>query len=149
MNATLERGSQNELRRLVELLQGLHFLQGLKIPQLDDLVGAMRRRTFKSGETVFKQGDAGDGFYIVASGLLSYRVRKAFRSREVAQLRYPDYFGEGALISDAPRAAAVVALQDSELYLLHKADFKKTLMASPEIAGILRTHMEIRKLNRA
>src|SRR5918911_5782692 len=67
----------------------------------------MRREVLAPGTGVVAEGERGERFYVVLSGLLS--VSQADRgARRV--LRPGDYFGEVALAMDVPRTASVRAL---------------------------------------
>ena len=84
---------------------------------------------FKAGETVIRQGDEGDTFYIVREGRCRV-VRRTKRRPEgvvLAELGVGDHFGEDALISGGRRNASVVMLPDGVLMPLGKADFLELL----------------------
>lgn len=147
MTAPLD--ARSPMRKLRDCLQDLHFLHRLKLEALEELLTVMKKRKYKQGETIFKQGDEGDSFYMVSEGKLSYLTRKGLKTVKVADLYTGDYFGEGALINEGSRASTVIADTDCELYILHKDDFNKTLMANPEIAVAIKTHMATRAMSRA
>jgi putative ABC transport system ATP-binding protein len=48
----------------------------------------------------------------------------------LATLEEGDFFGEAALLSGEPRNATVVAVDETELYVLGKADFQAVMEAS-------------------
>ena len=149
MKSTSPIDSRSPIRKLRDCLQELHFLHRLKLDALEELLTVIKVKKYKKGETVFKQGDKGDSFYMVSDGSLSYLVKKGLKTSKVAVLAMGDYFGESALINDETRSATVIADTDCELYILHKEDFKKTLMANPEIATAIKAHMATRKMSRA
>lgn len=64
-------------------------------------------------------------------------VSVVINKKRVAELGEGDFFGEMALITDLPRTATVTALEPSELFVLYKKDFKKTLLSKPKIAHII------------
>jgi len=134
--------AMEDLRRLRDCLQGTLFLERLKLPELEKLMSAMKKLKVPAGYTLFKEGDPGDTFYLVSKGRLSYSVRKGGVEKIVTELKPMDYFGETALISDAPRSSTVKAETDCELFILHKVDFKEILMANPWIAEEIRAQME-------
>lgn len=65
-------------------------------------------RSFKAGETIFRQGDRGHEFYVVKSGTISVRLG----NRTLQTLSEGEIFGEMALIDSEPRSASVVAETD-------------------------------------
>ena len=75
---------------------------------------------------IFKQGDAGDAFYIIRRGLCKVlHTNKQGKVREVAELKAGDYFGEGALLNRAPRGASVVAAEPTVLVMWTVESFRK------------------------
>ena len=89
----------------------------------------MRRENVAPGAAVVHEGEDGDRFYVVLSGLFAVS-QDALGARRV--LRPGDYFGEVALALDVPRTAsvraltpAVVASCDRETFL----EFVKPLFA--------------------
>jgi CRP-like cAMP-binding protein len=88
------------------------------------------------GAAVVSQGDPGDRFFVVREGELDVEVRAAEGKKQIAQLARGDYFGEMALLHDAPRAATVRAVSDVELLALDRAEFLRA------IQGRGRAHLE-------
>ena len=126
-----------EVRKLRDCLRGVQFLYELKIDELDKLMGALKRRKYPAGAVVIQQGDKGDAFYLVGSGKVSVWDKK-----KQLKIIYPEqYFGESALVTDAPRSATVKTEEPTELYILYKEDFKKILMANPNIAASIKAHV--------
>ena len=105
--------SVTELAR-VGLLRALPGETLLKLAQ------RMRREEVGPGKPVVAEGDDGDRFYVVLSGLLS--VTQANRgSRGI--LKPGDYFGEVALAMDIPRTASVSAMTPATLASCDRATF--------------------------
>jgi ATP-binding cassette, subfamily B, bacterial len=78
--------------------------------QLRKLSDRMRREQVPAGGTVVHEGDEGDRFYVVLSGMLTVS-QEALGERRT--LKPGDYFGEVALAMDMPRTASVRALTPS------------------------------------
>jgi CRP-like cAMP-binding protein len=97
----------------------------------------MQRVDYKAGDTVIKQGDDGDYFYVVVKGKCAV-TRETPLNREgirLAELGMADTFGEEALISDAKRNANVTMLTDGTLMRLGKEDFR-TLLNEPMLQWV-------------
>jgi len=85
--------------------------------------------SFRAGDVVIRQGDAGDYFYIIREGRCL--VTRATKARpdgvRLAELDAGDSFGEEALISDKNRNATVTMVTDGALMRMSKADFNSLL----------------------
>ena len=129
--------ARSPIRKLRDCLQSVDFLRQLKMDELDKLMEALKKRTCPAGNTIIKQGEPGDAFYMILTGT----VEVSDKSKRLATRHAGEYFGESALVSDLPRAATVKALVETELYVLYKDDFKRILMANPGIANSIRLHI--------
>jgi len=79
----------------------------------------------KAGETIIRQGEEGDKFYIIKSGQVEISIQKdGGPAQIVALLARGDYFGEIALIKKVPRTATARAVSDCSLLTLERADFE-------------------------
>jgi CRP-like cAMP-binding protein len=75
--------------------------------QLRKLSDRMRREQVAPGAPVVQEGDEGERFYVVLSGMLAVS-QEALGPRRL--LRPGDYFGEVALAMQVPRTASVRAM---------------------------------------
>lgn len=106
---------------------------------IQQLFAKFQERKVKADEAVVCQGDPGDFFYVVKSGVA--RILRRITSEGVtadvvlAELRAGDVFGEDALIGDAPRNATVQMVTDGALMRLDKTDFRN-LMQDPVLEFI-------------
>lgn len=92
----------------------------------------MRREDVGPGQAVVHEGDGGERFYVVLSGVLGVS-QAAMGPRRV--LRPGDYFGEVALAMDVPRTASVRALTPSVVASCDREafdEFIRPLFADPD-----------------
>jgi ATP-binding cassette subfamily B protein len=83
------------------------LLASLPGERLARLAPRMRRENVQPGKTVVIEGEPGERFYVVLSGMLE--VTQAGRGSRTL-LRPGDYFGEVSLAMDVPRTASVRAV---------------------------------------
>jgi len=88
-------------------LSRVTLLAGLPGERLAKLAARMVREDVGAGKAVVEEGDRGDRFYVVLSGMFTVS-NSALGPRTV--LRPGGYFGEVALAMDIPRTASVRAL---------------------------------------
>lgn len=101
-----------------------------------ELADALDFVTLHQGETLFRQGDAGDSMYIVDRGLLEVRVRDAAgMERALDRLDAGASVGEMALLSGRPRTGDVVALVDSRVLRIAKDGFDRLVSHHPAVAS--------------
>lgn len=109
--------------RICRALAATEALQGLSESTLSRLAGAMTIETRKEGETITREGEPGDRFYTVGSGVADAYKNGRFEEEKC--------FGEGfGMISsyfNRPIPDTVVARTDMELYVLAKEDFLQAL----------------------
>jgi EmrB/QacA subfamily drug resistance transporter len=88
-----------------------------------------------AGEWLFREGDPGDGVYVVKVGHLE--VLREDPGREhlaINTLTRGAVLGELALLTGAPRSASVRALRDSELLRIGHDEFAALLRGEPALA---------------
>jgi signal transduction histidine kinase len=92
-------------------------------------------RSFSAGELIFKEGDAGDGIYVVKEGsveisvAMNQNVRRAF-----AKLGPGEMFGEMAVLELKPRSASAAATIQTEVYFIPREELLLMLGDSPALS---------------
>ena len=76
--------------------------------QIDTMAQLLKQEYFKAGDTILREGEAGNTFYIIQSGEVSI-LKKELGEKPIATLGKAKFFGEKALLSDDVRQATVVA----------------------------------------
>lgn len=112
---------------MTRILQSKAFLQ---IPPANIQALFMRAQEVpvKAGDTVIKQGDDGDYYYIVKNGKCKVtRNSKTGAELTLATLGNGDAFGEEALLSEAKRNANIIMTTNGSLMRLSKSDFNELL----------------------
>ena len=76
-------------------------------------------------DTVIKQGEAGDYYYIIEEGRfrVSRKIKKQNKEFKLADLEEGAGFGEEALIGNVERNATITALTDGNLIRINEVDF--------------------------
>jgi CRP-like cAMP-binding protein len=126
------------------------------LPLLAGLPAAVRQLVERSftpielgfGEIVFRQGQAPDAYYVVASG--SARVLVEGNSGEEVSLnvlRPGDAFGETSLLEGTPRTATVRASSPLRLWRLDRGPFQAIIDTYPQVAAAFADAERARRIN--
>lgn len=119
--------------------------------ELEALQHAGETRRYRAGDIIFSAGDPGDGFYIIESGRV--QIVAAFGGSEprvLATIGAGDFFGEMAVLDDAPRSATAKAETDTRASFLGRDELLDLLERQPRLAlNLIREFSNrIRALNR-
>ncbi|PSC70618.1 cyclic nucleotide dependent kinase [Micractinium conductrix] len=118
---------ESESSQLELFLNSVPILAPLSRDEKLTLLDAFEEQRFEPGDTVVRQGDPGDLFYIIKEGEAVVFQDSGGTRKRVNQLFKADFFGEGALLSDEPRAASVEAVTPLVCLTVDRATFTAVL----------------------
>jgi small-conductance mechanosensitive channel/CRP-like cAMP-binding protein len=122
-------------RELVAALRRVDFLAELAEEELATLVPNLYEVEYGRGETICREGESGDTFYVVQRGVVEVYARRAGgQQTHIADLEAPAFFGEMSLLTGEPRAATVRAKSDAWLLVLEREGFEKLFRSRPSVA---------------
>ncbi len=127
----------HEAALICEFLQHRSAFHGLTPSTLASIADKMWVERFTPGETVIRQGEMGDKFYLIRQGEMEVIRDDGGGPRAVATLTDGASFGEQSLLTGKPRNATVRARRPTILYVLGKADFEAALAASAPLRAEL------------
>ena len=137
--------TDEEAERILQILQQNVLFRHMDKEQLNKVQGAMRLVEKEEADTIIKQGDDGDFFYIVDTGEVDVYIKTPSGENDDAvvganeQMSEPETeseqqlvasygeggaFGELAIMYNAPRAASCIARTDVRLWALDRISFK-------------------------
>jgi putative ABC transport system ATP-binding protein len=116
---------------ICEFLKQCEVFSRLTTGTLTNIAEAMAKERHSAGSAIIRQGDEGDKFYLIKSGVVDVILNRGRPEEEkLATLKKGQFFGETALLTGAPRNATVVAEQDVQVYTLDKPNFQAAIAAS-------------------
>jgi CRP/FNR family cyclic AMP-dependent transcriptional regulator len=122
-------------RDIKAVLRTLPFLQDLDAGFLESTIPLFQKRKVKKGSIIFFEGDEGDEFYIIESGLVKIYSFDGAKTVILAFIREGNYFGEMALIKPGLlRSATAETLEATDLYVLRRRDFEQLLAKNNKMA---------------
>ncbi|MEP6896584.1 MAG: cyclic nucleotide-binding domain-containing protein, partial [Chloroflexota bacterium] len=108
---------------------------GIKPNEIEELIAYSKVRAYPPGAILCRENATEDRFYMILEG--DAEVTKNINNNETRLLKTlsaGDFFGEMALIHNAPRAASVIAKTALTTLELDKASFDRILRTSSSIA---------------
>jgi len=132
-----------------DFLATIPLFSGLPPEELERFAELTRERSYPKGSVILFQDDPGDSLFVLRDGRVKV-VLIGEDGREVilGVLEPGAHFGELALIDDQPRSAHVIAMEDAQLLVLRREDFRRRVEANPTVAWALLSELS-RRLRRA
>jgi CRP-like cAMP-binding protein len=102
---------------------------------LKKIVNIGTRKVFEKNDVILLEEDAGTALFIILKGKVKI-TRSSIDGREVILniLSDSDFFGEMAILDGLNRSATVIAIENSELFLIQRNDFLNLLKERPEVS---------------
>ena len=118
-----------------ENLRRIKLFADLDLAQLDSVLRYLEVVRVANFSRLFSQGDQGDAMYFILEGELRAALTVDGKETTLATLRIGDFFGEVALLSEGPRAADILANEDSVLLKLPAKAFQTIISEAPALAA--------------
>jgi small-conductance mechanosensitive channel/CRP-like cAMP-binding protein len=138
-----------QARELVErlaLLREVDFLKPLTPDALTQVANSLRPLLHETGRTIVRQGDEGDSLFLISRGRVGVWIGDTENEAQpVATLGRGQCFGEMSLLTGARRTATVRTVEDTELLVLGKAEFRDILLADPKVLESLSQILALRQ----
>ena len=122
------------LNEEVEILKGVPLFAKMEPAKLKLLAFTGERMTFASGQEVCHQGDPGDAMYVILGGVADILIDTEKGQVRVAELKKNGFFGETAILCDAPRNATVKASESLLTLKISKEMFYRLVSEFPTMA---------------
>jgi CRP-like cAMP-binding protein len=124
----------------LDLLGAVPLFSDLSKKDLERILTTSKETQHGQGDAIVTEGRGGVGFHLIMDG----KAKVVRGSRTVATLGPGEFFGEMALVDDAPRSASVIADTDMETLVISKWEFRPMIRSNPELAWKLIEHLVAR-----
>jgi CRP/FNR family cyclic AMP-dependent transcriptional regulator len=123
------------------------LFESLSKRHLKKIAGLISTVEFDAGDTVIREGEAGDSFFVTVSG----QARVLSGGKMLHRLIPGDHFGEISLLDGGPRSASVVAETPLSLLRLPRASFLKLIRDDADLARALLSSLArtVRRIDRS
>ena len=134
MHRFLQRWLDRKKLQFVQLRE-VSLFQNLNRRELQEVEQHLTEHTYSKGGVIFEQGAAGDGVYVVLQGRVAVLQKDGEDGAPalLSQSESGSFFGETALLDDAPRTAAAVAREDVRLAFFSRDALRKLAERRPRL----------------
>ncbi len=116
-------------------LRGCALFQSLSADQLRKVAAIARHRDAATGEVIFHEGEAGEEMYLLVAGRVRISKQVEGVGEEALSILEPgSYFGEMAMIDEAPRSAEARAHSACALAVIRREDLDQLMFIDKDLA---------------
>ena len=132
------RERRAEANLLLQSLSRVDYFRSLPAEEVIRLVPDVETVEFDAGQTIFEEGEEGNGLYVVAEGTVKVS-RKSDNGGdvEIATVGPGDVVGEMSLVTDNPRSATVRTESPVRAWKITKEAFHTHMEASPNLQAAI------------
>jgi putative ABC transport system ATP-binding protein len=121
--------------RIARALAQSELLKGLSESTLTKIASVMTVEHRQKGETIVREGEQGDRYYLIGSGVAEVYKNGAFQE----ELYFGEGFGRISSYFGRPIEHTVRAKTELELYVLNEPDFQRVLTTDKSFEGRVRS----------
>jgi signal transduction histidine kinase len=116
-------------------LESSKLFRDLSAVDMENVRCVAQERTYAANQLIFKEGDPGDGLYVVKEGTVALvKIIAHGESRPISRCCEGDLFGEMAVLDSNPRSLGVVAETPTTVYFIERMALLEILDRTPRLA---------------
>ena len=104
---------------VVDHLANVPLFQGMTESARDAVAGLAQETHFEGGDTITRENDEGDAFYVIVDG----RLEVSRNGMTLRELGPGDFLGEISLVDGRPRTATVTATGEVKALVIRRPEF--------------------------
>ena len=119
----------------LEIVRRINILRGLNPLMVERLIAPATVRSLREGETVFRQGDPADAFFIVIEGWVKlYRITLSGEEAVISLFTKGDSFAEAVAFTGQPYPATAETVSKARIVRIPASHVVKCIRTMPDIA---------------
>ena len=119
-------------------IKNISLFEGLPDEDLQAISDLAVTRQYPKNTLIICEGDHSDSLYIMLTGKVKVFLNDEEGKEVTLNIQGEgEYFGELAMLDDAPRSASVMTLEETRLAVVSKSAFDECLENNPKIALIV------------
>ena len=119
----------------IHIMKSIPLFKGLPLTTLEDIRSILKERSFARGETLFTEGELGQGLWILRTGAIKLvKVDLEGREQLLKTVRPPEVFSEVVLFDGGPYPVTAQATERSTVSVLYNQDAEALLQEHPSLS---------------
>lgn len=119
---------------VTSLLKQVSFFKDLSNGDIRKIFSIAGIKIYGPGQMVFAKADMGNTFFIVKTGRIKIFTAVGGKKKTFAYLKKGDFFGEMSLLGGKVRSASAQAVEESELFVISRKNFKRLILENPDFS---------------
>jgi len=129
-----ETQSKEKNDNIFKILKTVPIFSDLTSKEIAEIEKIIHRRNYKKNEPIFRMGDPGLGMYIIVEGSVEIaEENEDGEKKSLAVLPDGAFFGDLALLDEAPRSASAIAVVDCDIIGFFRPDLLDLLYRKPSL----------------
>lgn len=122
---------KDEAHTLESLLRRVPIFEDLSKRELAAVVRILHEREYQEEEIIFRENEPGMGMYIIQSGCVA--IISESGQLKLSEFSDGEFFGDVALLDDAPRSATAIAQCPSRIFGFFQPDLFGLMARNPRL----------------
>lgn len=128
-------GTKDSLMKIVDQIAAIPLFHGLPSSQLEELAMIVLIQHVKRGQTIFAEGDAGTGFYVLTSGRAKiFKLSPDGKEQILHIMPQNEPFGEVAVFAGEQFPASAEVIEEGQVLFFPRAAFIELISRNPSLA---------------
>lgn len=118
----------------INILKSMPFFATISDKEISNLSQIIFRKSFSKNEIILVEEDTPNYMYIIFSGRVKVvQISTDGREKVLTYHKKGDFFGEMALVDGKTSPASIIAIEDTDIGLIHKTDFETYLLKNEKV----------------
>lgn len=120
--------------QIEKVLAEIPLFAGLSADDIATISSHAVARNYAKHAIIMNEGESSESVYVILTGRIKVYANDAGGNEIILNFQGPgEYFGEMALLDEAPRSASVMTLEPTRLAIISKQDFCSCMAKRPDI----------------